>query len=81
MFDKAIGSSSTAERRKALGWALRADGTFASEKRADIDNPPDEIPQPGMSMAYIGTPTTKLKKPSTPSGRSSRARADDPSRR
>jgi hypothetical protein len=56
MFDAAIGSNDPAEQRRMLGWALRADGTFASTHRADIDNPPDLLAQPGMAIVQVGAP-------------------------
>jgi hypothetical protein len=61
MFDIGIGPASAAKRRQMLGWALRADGTFADRERADIDNPPAKVAQPGMSIVYVGEPTTNLK--------------------
>jgi hypothetical protein len=61
MLDTGMGQVSAAKRRQMLGWALRADGTFADRERADIDNPPAKIEQPGMSIVYVGEPTTNLK--------------------
>ena len=61
MFDTGMGQATAAKRRQMLGWALRADGTFADRERADIDNPPAKIEQPGMSIVYVGEPTTNLK--------------------
>ncbi len=66
MFDQAIGSSDPADHRKMLGWALRADGTFASTERADIDNPGAMIPQPDMSIVQVGAPVVAEQKKSLP---------------
>ncbi|WP_353641772.1 hypothetical protein [Mesorhizobium sp. WSM2239] len=61
MFDLAIGSTAAVDQSRMLGWALRADGTFADRERADIDNPPEKIPQPGMSIVHVGVPTENAK--------------------
>ena len=60
-FDAAIGSSDPADHRKMLGWALRENGTFQDIDRADIDNPPNRIAQPGIAIVHVGQPTTELK--------------------
>jgi hypothetical protein len=60
MFDLAIGSDKAANQRKMLGWALRENGTFRDSTRADIDSPPDRLPQPGIALVHVGTPTEEL---------------------
>jgi hypothetical protein len=60
-FDQAIGATAAASHTRMLGWALRENGTFQDVDRADIDNPPDRIPQPNIDIVHVGTPTTPLK--------------------
>jgi hypothetical protein len=60
MFDPAIGSASSPQHRKMLGWALRENGTFRDTTRADIENPPGRLPQPGIKLVHVGTPTEAL---------------------
>lgn len=68
-FDLAIGSTSAANQRRMLGWALREDGSFLDRDRADIDNPPDRIPQPGVRLEHQPvTPQAKLKTLPIPPG-------------
>ena len=62
MFDLAIGATAAARHKKMLGWALRENGSFSDTTRADIDNPPDRLPQPGIGLVHVGTPTEKLVK-------------------
>ena len=62
MFDLAIGATAAARHKKMLGWALRENGTFRDTTRADIDNPPDRLPQPGIALVHVGTPTEALVK-------------------
>ncbi|QSX75884.1 hypothetical protein HIV01_005080 [Lysobacter arenosi] len=61
MFDPAIGETSVASHTRMLGWALRENGTLQDIDRADIDNPPDRIPQPSIDIVHVGTATTPLK--------------------
>lgn len=61
MFDLAIGDTSPATHTQMLGWALRENGTFQDIDRADIDNPPNRIPQPNIEIVHVGRPTTELK--------------------
>jgi len=61
MFDLAIGAASEASRTRMLGWALRENGTLQDLDRADIDDPPNRIVQPNVSIVHVGTPTTALK--------------------
>ena len=61
MFDVAIGATSEASHTRMLGWALRENGTFQDLDRADIDDPPNRIPQPNVDIVHVGTPTTALK--------------------
>ena len=61
MFDLAIGAASAASQTRMLGWALRENGTFQDLDRADIDDPPNRIAQPKVSIVHVGTPTTPLK--------------------
>ena len=60
MFDQAIGSTAASRHQKMLGWALRENGTFRDTTRADIDNPPDRLAQPGIALVHVGTPTEAL---------------------
>ncbi len=60
MFDQAIGSTAESRHQKMLGWALRENGTFRDTTRADIDNPPDRLPQPGIALVHVGMPTEAL---------------------
>ena len=50
-----------ASHTRMLGWALRENGTFQDLDRADIDDPPNRIPQPNVDIVHVGTPTTALK--------------------
>ena len=61
MFDLAIGATSAASHTRMLGWALRENGTFQDLDRADIDHPPNRIPQPKVDIVHVGIPTTALK--------------------
>jgi len=61
MFDLAIGATQEASHTRMLGWALRENGTFQDLDRADIDDPPNRIPQPNIDIVHVGTPTTALK--------------------
>ena len=54
MFDLAIGATAAARHKKMLGWALRENGSFSDTTRADIDNPPDRLPQPGIALVHAG---------------------------
>jgi hypothetical protein len=60
MFDEAIGSTAASRHQKMLGWALRENGTFRDTTRADIDNPPERLAQPGIALVHVGTPTEAL---------------------
>lgn len=51
-FDQAIGSTTAADQRKMLGWALREDGSFLDQDRADIDDPPNRITQPNVRLEH-----------------------------
>ena len=55
LFDQAIGSGDPAAQQRMLGWALTEDGTFADVDRADVDDPPNRIPQPGIELVHNGT--------------------------
>ena len=61
MFDLAIGATAQTSHTRMLGWALRENGTFQDLDRADIDDPPNRIPQPNVDIVHVGTPTTVLK--------------------
>ncbi len=61
MFDLAIGATPDASHTRMLGWALRENGTFQDLDRADIDDPPNRVPQPNVDIVHVGTPTTALK--------------------
>ncbi len=61
MFDLAVGSRSETSHTRMLGWALRENGTFQDLDRADIDDPPNRIPQPNVDIVHVGTPTTAMK--------------------
>lgn len=60
MFDLGVGSDSAAAHRKMLGWILRENGSFSDTTRADIDNPPKRLDQPGIGLVHVGTPTEPL---------------------
>lgn len=61
MFDLAIGAVGEADHTRMLGWILRENGTFQDLDRADLDDPPNRIPQPNIDIVHVGTPTTALK--------------------
>lgn len=63
-FDAAIGGGSPTEVRAALGIALREAGTFFEETVADIDNPGQRLPQPGVS--FVVSPTAEAPVHPTP---------------
>lgn len=50
-FDHAIGSGDPAQHRSAYAWALRERGTLLDQWLPDLDNPGQQIEQPGMSLA------------------------------
>lgn len=62
LFDQAIGSTDAARQQKMLGWALCENGTFRDTTRADIRHPPNRLPQPGIALVHLGTPTEALVK-------------------
>ncbi len=60
-FDPGIGTT-PAEAATMLGWAIAEDGSFLDLDRADLDNPPTRINQPGVSLAHDSeTPQAELK--------------------
>jgi hypothetical protein len=62
MFDAGIGSVTVADHQKMLGWALREDGSFHDLDRADTDDPPGRLPQPGVRLEHqSATPQVNLK--------------------
>lgn len=68
-FDPAIGSADPTEQVRMLGWALREDGSFLDLDRADIDNPPGRITQPGVALrSQPVTPQVALKALPLPTG-------------
>lgn len=50
-FDDAIGATDPSVQRTAYGWALRERGTLLDQWVPDLDNPGQELEQPGMSLA------------------------------
>ena len=57
MFDEAIGSPNPVDHQRLLGVALLENGSFLDLDIADIDNPPNRIPQPGTRLeTQPGTP-------------------------
>lgn len=54
-FDSAIGSGDSTARQRMLGWALTEDGTFADVDRADVGDPQNRLPQPGIELVHNGT--------------------------
>ena len=54
-FDQAIGSGDATAQQRMLGWAMAEDGTFADVDRADLDDPPNRVPQPGIDLVHNGT--------------------------
>ncbi len=63
-FDFAIGGGSPADLRTALGIALRESGTFFSETVADVANPGQRLPQPGVR--FVVSPTAETPEHATP---------------
>ena len=61
MFDPGIGTTE-AQAQQMLGWAISEDGSFLDETRADLDNAPARIAQPGVSLQHSAeTPQAELK--------------------
>lgn len=60
-FDPGIGTTA-ADAQQVLGWAIAEDGSFSDMDRADLDNPPDRIDQPGIRLEHSAeTPQAELK--------------------
>lgn len=63
-FDAAIGGGSPTEVRAALAIALRESGTFFQDTVADLANPGQRLPQPGI--AFVVSPTAEEPEHATP---------------
>lgn len=63
-FDDAIGGGSPDRVRAALGIALREAGTFFDVTVADVANPGQRVPQPGVS--FVVSPTAETPVHATP---------------
>ncbi len=60
-FDDAIGSTDPADHQRLLGVALRENGSFLDLDVADIADPPQRTPQPGVRLEHgPGTPQADL---------------------
>ncbi|WP_203335738.1 hypothetical protein [Nocardioides limicola] len=67
-FDAGIGTS-PAQAQQMLGWAISEDGSLLDVDRADLDNPPARIPQPGVRLEHSAPiPQAELKSLPLPPG-------------